>query len=779
MKTRSNKKYKCKTKRGGKDAKDNYKNFFRYWKNETNHKNYNPQLNYPGRINKLMGKILSFKNFDDKKNTYIFERHGFSCANLLKEKKSYEQYTESDPSLCTYGILSLLAREPKHSTNVVFVSSLIRTWQTAILEYGNQDLTIIISPYIKEKHHHSYDVANLPLPLDQQKIKMKQFMNFLQKMTTDDREINIKQTFILKRTFTFKYNDEKFTLGPYTALERTESESEYINLIKQDVDIVNQEEIIKTVRVGGGKNVFVPVLKKDDVIPTASIREYYGGKGFLYFDHWVKKNYPDYNKIYVVSHSGFMQSIIKLFSELDFQSSVFKENAWKMILTPIESDKFNYSIELNDGLPKPHKNMLLHMIKEKELLCNAIQLPDSRNQAISDPIETISEHNSPNVSQSEHVESEPIETISEHNSPIVYKAEHYVENEPESRESISQFRERKSEPRESISQSRERKSEPRESISQSRERKSEPIEEHKVEPTREFISQQTKLTHSFDEFKQIINTKYTSLFKLINASDDEIIHYIDQNPDLFQNHFMAMILIQNSFFKDKINSLKEYADKETAATGWFGKTTIYTIKKAMSVLLKIQGLYISLDNVSIQDLYTFLQKIQELLYHENFQNKLVDVISKNANTQYLYEGFCFTLLDLVVYFMCKIWVLKEDELIYIVNFISKLIDKGARFSKNYKQKNLGELAQLEYHKKVYLQQYMLMPLVKDCASPKKSEMYHQFLLYDEGAKILNTVKGGSKGTSWKKSSLRQSSVKGGRYRSSLYKGKRRSKAIRH
>jgi hypothetical protein len=38
--------------------------------------------------------------------------------------------------------------------------------------------------------------------------------------------------------------------------------------------------------------------------------------------------------------------------------------------------------------------------------------------------------------------------------------------------------------------------------------------------------------------------------------------------------------------------------------------------------------------------------------------------------------------------------------------------------------------------------------------------------------------GGLRGTSWKRSSLRQSSVKGGRYRASLYKGKRRTRANR-
>jgi hypothetical protein len=38
--------------------------------------------------------------------------------------------------------------------------------------------------------------------------------------------------------------------------------------------------------------------------------------------------------------------------------------------------------------------------------------------------------------------------------------------------------------------------------------------------------------------------------------------------------------------------------------------------------------------------------------------------------------------------------------------------------------------------------------------------------------------GGSRGTSWKKTLLRQSSVKAGRYRASLYKGKRRTRANR-
>jgi hypothetical protein len=127
-------------------------------------------------------------------NTYTFIRHGYSCANLFKSQKSYQQITDPDPSLTTYGILTHLKTippKPENFNGKVFVSSLIRTWQTAILEYGSysEPLTIIISPYIKEKHYQSkvdvfnvlssLDVSNIPLPLDQQIQKMKKFMSML------------------------------------------------------------------------------------------------------------------------------------------------------------------------------------------------------------------------------------------------------------------------------------------------------------------------------------------------------------------------------------------------------------------------------------------------------------------------------------------------------------------------------------------------------------------------------------------------------------------------
>lgn len=116
-----------KTRKGGKTASENLRNYNRFWRNYTSR--YNPQVNYPGARKSLFGKTPMMRQAITEPNTYWFQRHGFSCANLLKEKKSYQQYTDPDPSLCTYGIVSLLRNQPKPAQfkGKVFVSSLIRT----------------------------------------------------------------------------------------------------------------------------------------------------------------------------------------------------------------------------------------------------------------------------------------------------------------------------------------------------------------------------------------------------------------------------------------------------------------------------------------------------------------------------------------------------------------------------------------------------------------------------------------------------------------------------
>ena len=137
MKTRKNLKILNKTRKGGKTARDNLNNYISYWsgvmKNgQREYPQYNGNMNYPGRWNKLKGQVPTLNESNVSKK-FIFTRHGYSCANLLKSQKSYQQFTDPDPSLTIYGIVSILKtipEKPEGFQGKVFVSSLIRTWQT-------------------------------------------------------------------------------------------------------------------------------------------------------------------------------------------------------------------------------------------------------------------------------------------------------------------------------------------------------------------------------------------------------------------------------------------------------------------------------------------------------------------------------------------------------------------------------------------------------------------------------------------------------------------------
>lgn len=136
-----------------------------------------------------------FLNLNENKKISI-SRHGFSNANLIKEKKKtllgkLEQILEKDATLTVYGILTALLHSDElnlkeknsgltDSPNTIFVSVLIRTWMTAICLYLPQcetdNFKLIISPFIKEK---GFGLDNQPESFDNQILNLKNFLNYL------------------------------------------------------------------------------------------------------------------------------------------------------------------------------------------------------------------------------------------------------------------------------------------------------------------------------------------------------------------------------------------------------------------------------------------------------------------------------------------------------------------------------------------------------------------------------------------------------------------------
>lgn len=130
--------------------------------------------------------------------TFCISRHLNSCNNMV-DSASWTNvlYKFEEPPLSLWGIISGLAlqREPYkinkfREINRVYVSCLVRTWMTAIIEYlpycSNGEISLIVSPYIKEADisnkfyvGQSIDKGNMPIDVKSQIEKIKYFFLIL------------------------------------------------------------------------------------------------------------------------------------------------------------------------------------------------------------------------------------------------------------------------------------------------------------------------------------------------------------------------------------------------------------------------------------------------------------------------------------------------------------------------------------------------------------------------------------------------------------------------
>jgi hypothetical protein len=159
-------------------------------------------------------------NEEENEQTFYVSRHLNSCNNMVDNIKwTNPSYKFSEPPLSMWGVISGLAlqREPLGNfQNKVYVSCLVRTWMTAIIEYlphtslqrnkGAKSLNLVVSPYIKEadlsnKYYvgQTIDTGNMPININEQIEKIKYFFSFLvliqkyikqlkSKTTSDDKQ---------------------------------------------------------------------------------------------------------------------------------------------------------------------------------------------------------------------------------------------------------------------------------------------------------------------------------------------------------------------------------------------------------------------------------------------------------------------------------------------------------------------------------------------------------------------------------------------------------------
>jgi len=315
--------------------------------------------------------------------TVHITRHLFSCANLKKSKKdSKGQVREQDPSLTLYGILSsehLRLPDSSRFPTTVYVSTLVRTWQTAILLYTKQfndqndsqrKLNLKIVPYIQEESSLSFlpfsvSVDNVPYSFDKQREVMLSFMNNLGLMFDEAYMKMFKRTTYVieylyddskKFEISWSVDGFKISWNVYDSVKKVNDKQEklepYKNSLSEYISYIREEQK----RVIDTKPVKDTTLKENSKIDEreidTSINSYKESPNIHSFIRGVIPK-EEKEKYYVVSHSStmttFLKGVLTNFKKIE-------ENGWRMTLTLT-----HYTVEdvvVHSGFPTPSLGIL-------------------------------------------------------------------------------------------------------------------------------------------------------------------------------------------------------------------------------------------------------------------------------------------------------------------------------------------------------------------------------------------------------------------------------------
>jgi len=349
---------------GGKTEDDNKRNFDTYWKDKCVKdyciEPYDPCRDYPGwfGINFYGARPIKKGNcppqqqppqpqqppqlqdvpIENLSQTIIFQRHAFSCANLAKQKWLFKD--DIDSSLCLFGILStlFLPRTNKYFEGTAFVSMLIRTWQTAILEFAHSTpkLVLIISPFIIE---NGMGKSNMPSDEVVQNYMMLQFMTVLQNIHSLTPEANAALRLKLEKILECDILIQK---EGRTVFQYTNGTVQAYSKMTGGFRLPTYHFIYNPETIGPYEFRYTPTT-----LPTENIyTTYFGGVGFIYFAQWASRFNLD--TIYVVGHSKFMKEVVTLYARVPTTETkkLFDENLWRFKVD-------HNNILLSHGMQKP------------------------------------------------------------------------------------------------------------------------------------------------------------------------------------------------------------------------------------------------------------------------------------------------------------------------------------------------------------------------------------------------------------------------------------------
>lgn len=222
-------------------------------------------------------------------------RHGFSISNLYKESgEKMKQVQYQDPELSLYGILTALLHgnqiienernnELTSPPSRIYVSTLIRTWMTAICLYLpyfqklnkintiDDNFTLIVSPFIKEVDKSGIAVYfgvskdNTPNEFNVQIDNILKFLNYLVKMSEhnyyyeylQENLLNIKEYFENGNALVIINDNKKekvYIILENEIFKKINVNNRYTNFFKLNNNSKNKEVMINNVHIFNGIN---------------------------------------------------------------------------------------------------------------------------------------------------------------------------------------------------------------------------------------------------------------------------------------------------------------------------------------------------------------------------------------------------------------------------------------------------------------------------------------------------------------------------------------------
>ena len=336
---------------------------------------------------------------NNQQKMWLFTRHGPSCNNIVTSNDEWIKTME--PNLADGGIKRLIKfkldnTDNRFNSKYVFVSSLVRTWMTAIILYGinpedetNRDtfvahhdipnikeehtLHLCIAPFLKEHYQWGFQSGNFQISIPDQIEKIQSFLTFLKSQLEEE------VTIVSKIELQLPNGDntlKTITINTSTGIIEQNSNYDYKIADFYGFEYANVRNAA----------LFGRLLKpgKDSQIKQLfyhQINYAYNGE-FGEFIAWVNKynniltNYVNQDTIHIIGHSNLMQAGLK---RLDAergdqkqqryftgakQKGILKTNAWSL---KIKNSDIN-DVEIFKGIVKKDSD---DPTWEKSRMCNS------------------------------------------------------------------------------------------------------------------------------------------------------------------------------------------------------------------------------------------------------------------------------------------------------------------------------------------------------------------------------------------------------------------------